>query len=81
MAELRAQLFAEVEETAQEQAGETCTAAAATLLLSMGILMKTVQAILGHASYTITANIYGRVTRDMHEEAANVMERFLRRDV
>jgi integrase len=53
---------------------------AATLLLSMGIPMKTVQAILGHATYTITANIYGHVTRDMHEEAANAMERFLRRD-
>ncbi len=53
---------------------------AATLLLSMGIPMKTVQAILGHASYTITANIYGHVTRDMHEEAANAMDRFLRRD-
>jgi integrase len=53
---------------------------AATLLLSMGIPMKTVQAILGHASYTITANIYGHVTPAMQEEAANAMERFLRRD-
>jgi integrase len=53
---------------------------AATLLLSMGIPMKTVQAILGHASYTITANIYVHVTRDMHEEAANAMDRFQRRD-
>lgn len=53
---------------------------AATLLLSMGIPMKTVQAILGHATYTITANIYGHVVQDMHEEAANAMERFLRRD-
>ncbi len=35
---------------------------------------------MGHASYTITANIYGHVTPDMHEEAANAMERFLRRD-
>ncbi|HZU65891.1 MAG TPA: tyrosine-type recombinase/integrase [Ktedonobacteraceae bacterium] len=53
---------------------------AATLLLSMGIPMKTVQAILGHASYAITANIYGHVTREMHEEAAHAMERFLRHD-
>lgn len=42
--------------------------------------MKTVQAILGHATYTITANIYVHVTADMHEEAARGMERFLRRD-
>ena len=54
---------------------------AAMLLLSMGIPMKTVQAILGHASYTITANIYGHVIRDMHAEAAKAMEKFLRRDM
>ncbi len=42
---------------------------AATLLLSMGVPLKVVQEILGHSSYSITADIYTDVLPSMQREA------------
>ena len=47
----------------------TLRRSAATLLLSMGVPMKVIQEILGHSSYTITANIYTDVLPSMQKEA------------
>jgi len=42
---------------------------AATLLLSMGVPLKVIQEILGHSSYSITADIYTDVLPAMQKEA------------
>lgn len=42
---------------------------AATLLLSMGVPLKVIQEILGHSSYSITADIYTGVLPSMQSEA------------
>jgi integrase len=42
---------------------------AATLLLSMGVPLKVIQEILGHSSYSITADIYTDVLPSMQREA------------
>jgi integrase len=41
----------------------------ATLLLSMGVPLKVIQEILGHSSYSITADIYTDVLPAMQKEA------------
>jgi integrase len=45
----------------------------ATLLLSRGVSMKTIQEILGHASFQTTANIYSHVVEAMRDEATDAM--------
>ncbi len=47
---------------------------AATLLLSQGVHMKAVQEILGHASFSTTANVYAHVLPAMQREAAARMD-------
>ncbi len=47
---------------------------AATLLLSRGISMKTIQEILGHADFQTTANIYSHVVEAMRDEATGCNE-------
>jgi integrase len=49
---------------------DTC----ATLLLREGVNVKVVSEMLGHASITITLNIYADVLPDMQDSAANAME-------
>jgi integrase len=46
----------------------------ATLLLSEGVNAKVVSEMLGHASITITLNIYSHVLPDMQDSAADAME-------
>jgi integrase len=47
---------------------------AATLLLSMGVDLKTIQEILGHSNYALTANIYGHVLMEMQGAAMDKMD-------
>jgi len=49
----------------------------ATLLLREGVNVKVVSEMLGHASTTITLNIYTHVLPDMQDSAANAMEAVL----
>ena len=46
----------------------------ATVLLREGVNVKVVSEMLGHASITITLNIYAHVLPDMQDSAANAME-------
>jgi integrase len=46
----------------------------ATLLLGEGVNAKVVSEMLGHASITITLNIYSHVLPDMQDSAADAME-------
>lgn len=46
----------------------------ATLLLREGVNVKVVSEMLGHASITITLNIYAHVLPDMQDSAADAME-------
>lgn len=50
---------------------------AATILLSIGVDLKIVQEILGHATIATTANIYGHVTTPMQKKAMEGMDQFL----
>jgi integrase len=50
---------------------------AATLLLSMGVQMKVVQAILGHSNMATTANIYSHVLPSIQQEAMQKMDGLL----
>jgi hypothetical protein len=50
---------------------------AATIMLSQGVSLKTVQEILGHSTYYLTANVYGHVAPELSREAANAMDRAL----
>lgn len=50
---------------------------AATLLLSARVNPKVVSEMLGHASITITLDIYSHVLPDMQQDAADAMGRFL----
>ena len=47
---------------------------AATILLSMGVHVKVVQEILGHANMSMTLDIYGHVLPSMQREAMNGMD-------
>jgi len=49
---------------------------AATMLLGMGIPMKVVQELLGHSSFTITADIYSHVLPSMLEGAMDKWDHF-----
>ncbi len=53
---------------------------AATLLLKMGVDIKVIQKILGHANYSTTANIYGHVLMDMQQDAMHKMDDLFRKD-
>jgi integrase len=46
----------------------------ATLLLSMGVEMKVIQHILGHSSFTMTADTYSHVLPTMQQEAREKWE-------
>ena len=54
---------------------------AATLLLSMGVPMKVVQELLGHSSFSTTADVYSHVLPSMQREAMEKMEAFLRQQL
>jgi integrase len=47
---------------------------AATLLLKMGVPMKVIQEILGHASFNVTANTYSHVLMEMQDSAMDKMD-------
>lgn len=47
---------------------------AATLLLDAGVPLEVVSAILGHASLSITADVYARVTSDAKRRALTLLE-------
>jgi integrase len=49
----------------------------ATLLLSRGVPVKVVSEMLGHASVSITLDIYSHVLPDMQESAARAMDEAL----
>jgi integrase len=49
-----------------------------TILLSMGIQMKTVQEILGHSNISSTMNIYGHVLPSMHRDTMEDIDDFFR---
>ena len=51
---------------------------AATLLLSMGVPMKVVQELLGHSSFSTTANVYSHVLPTMQQEAMEKMDALFR---
>lgn len=53
---------------------------AATLLLSMGVPLKVIQEILGHSSYSITADIYTDVLPSMQKEAMDKWDDVFRFD-
>jgi integrase len=48
---------------------------AATLLFAAGVNAKVVQEALGHSHVSITLGMYGDVTPDMQQDAANAMDR------
>lgn len=50
---------------------------AATLLLLQGVNAKVVSEMLGHASVTITLNLYAHVLPDMQKDAAAALDRLL----
>ena len=52
-----------------------CTA---TILLSMGVPAKVVQEILRHSDISTTLNIYAHVLPEMHRDAMEKMDDFLR---
>jgi integrase len=51
--------------------------ACATLLLEQGEDLAVVSKLLGHSSFSTTANIYAHLTRDMQRRAADRMDRIL----
>jgi integrase len=53
----------------------------ATLLLSMGVSMKVVQELLGHRSFSTTANIYLHVLPSMQQEAMDKMDALFRQEL
>lgn len=53
-------------------------ASAATILLSMGGSAKVVQRILRYSDISTTLNIYAHVLPEMHQEAMEKMDTFLR---
>ena len=48
---------------------------AATILLSMGVNIKVIQELLGHANISITLDIYSHVTPDMQRDAMKDLDR------
>ncbi len=53
---------------------------AATLLLLQGVHPKIVSEMLGHASITITLDLYSHVLPDMQKDASDAMDRLLNPD-
>lgn len=53
---------------------------AATLLLAQGVEMKTVQDVLGHSGFALTANTYAHTTSGQMLNAASKMDALLRRE-
>jgi integrase len=53
----------------------------ATLLLLEGVPVKVVSEMLGHASISITLDLYAHVLPDMQRDAARMMQRLLTREV
>ncbi len=50
---------------------------AASLLIAMGVPMKTISETLGHSSIRVTANVYGHLFEEARTEAANAMQKAL----
>ena len=51
---------------------------AASLLLAQGVPMKVVQESLGHATISVTADVYGHLLPELQKDAAKRMDRALR---
>ena len=47
---------------------------AATLYLAQGVPLKVVQEILGHATISITADVYGHLVPELQQDAASRMD-------
>ncbi len=52
---------------------------AASLLLAQGVPLHVVMEILGHSQIALTANTYAHVMENLHDDAAEKMDAFLRR--
>jgi integrase len=53
---------------------------AASLMLAEGVPLKVVQEVLGHSSYTLTANTYSHIAPELQRDAANRLDSlFMRR--
>ena len=50
---------------------------AASLLIAMGVPMKTISETLGHSSIRVTADVYGHLFEEARTEAANAMQKAL----
>ncbi|NLT34458.1 MAG: tyrosine-type recombinase/integrase [Gaiellales bacterium] len=48
--------------------------AAATMMLTQGVPLKTVQEVLGHSTYYVTADVSGHVVPELQRVAADAME-------
>ena len=48
-----------------------------SLLLAKGIPMKEIQDLLGHSTYSTTANIYAHLEKDTKNKSANVLSNTL----
>lgn len=49
----------------------------ATVLLEKGVPLKIVSDLLGHASVSVTGDIYSHATRKAKRDAANVLEKII----
>lgn len=54
---------------------------AATLMLTNGVPLRVVADVLGHSTIVVTANIYTAVVPELSRQAADAIQRALRRDV
>lgn len=52
---------------------------AASVLLAQGVELRVVMEILGHSQIALTANTYAHVLENLHDEAAEKMDAFLRK--
>ena len=49
----------------------------ASVLLALGVDMRTIQSVLGHSSYELTANTYAHPDKELRRAAADKMGAFL----
>ena len=56
-----------------------CRHTFASLMIAAGVNAKALQTIMGHASITVTLDLYGHLLPGAEEEAAELLDRFLER--